>query len=688
MKYDFAKPTATKTFKLPNFEGGINFSNAFKKIDDQQLINSKNLEYSNYKLEGRKGLFCDYDSLLDISAYTTAEKIDYSITNTEVILEGEKYKIAKADIIHDSNHRFTCFYAIAKNGFVKKLGFIHFGRVDDSTFYVPENVTVFCGKPCFGKGIFALVTTYNLNNQNQKEYYIYEAPTTFTEWSICTDEYIPTVYINGRGASYEEAKAANFASNLAPREIESPNLLNGNFYSYYTSDGFSSCFRLPYTKISNSVIRCRLFITPDKQVIWTIKANETTASATVEDKNVTLTVDRSKGIVYFKSENANFPIAKMNLYPNNNIRIFASIDTSDKLKEIVSCTQVVKHKDLIVFSGGISKSKIYYSRSESPLYFREFIGSTIGDNISEITAMISVGNRIIAFKKNSVYSVTASLSKNINSTQLLIDNDNIFYEANDFKIECINNQIGADNHNQISCINNNLLWFIGGKINYLNTSSKNIINISQNIENYIEENFNNTAPISLAYYNSKAILTNKNKAIIINFNENANTISSKNTTCFIWEFPSQVEIQGVTFLENGFIFVCKNKDMLFGFAGILKGSTDYYATGTKISVKIVAEPIDFSFETKYYNLGEFDEKYILNSGLVLLSSTGYTQIELNTDKSQVNYVLKDGYNLSKEQKPLELKVGLKPTKTLSMKINSTGEFSYLDARFNYTMLKN
>jgi hypothetical protein len=601
MKFEIMPPEKNKSFRIPRFVGGVSSTAAKNLKRNDQLIEGKNITYSNYQVFNRNGLNCQTQGILDLSSYIGAQSIETEFTDTEITVEGELLKIAIANVIYDNSHRFSVFFGINKDAAAVKLGFIHFGRVDENTFFVPKNITLFVGKPWQGGGIFAFVTTYNLENPDTYEYQIYEAPKIFGEWSICMGEYTPTVYINGRGTNYEIAKDANLASTVAPRVLETPNLLSGEFLSYYTSDGHSASFKLPYSNISNGVVSCRLFISPEKQVQWIIKENEVSAKATLENKEIIMTVERSKGIVYFSFEDQPFHIARMNLYPENNLLFFASLNSSDKFKEIVSCTKAVKHGDVTVFCGGINNSKLYYNSTDNPLYFREYSHSSIGDKLTGVTALISAADKIYAFKENSIYSLTVSNQKAINSAPLLADNDAIFFEPREFLIKCVNNTFGSYSEQSIAQFKKSPLWYKKGKLFTLNSSNKTAVQISKHIEKYISEEFLENAITSVAQYNGLLITANKNKAVIMQFDTNETKLNCDNVAFFTWEFPENIEICGLKAFESGVVFLCRNTTCDICFTTKLDGNVDRYPILANNTIKFIEQDIEIFLKTKYDN---------------------------------------------------------------------------------------
>lgn len=680
MRYENMKQISKKCFKFPKFSGGVCSRNKPNQINNNQLLEGKNLVYSCNALEGRKGLNCSLDGILDISEYNGAESVEYNFTNTEILIDEIIYKIATANIKYDNSHRFICLFGISKNCSVKKLGFLHFGRVDDSTFYVPENITVFSGRAWQGSGIFALVTTYNFENPQNKEYQIYEAPKEYGEWSICLGEYVPTVYINGRGNAYETSKAANLASTAVPRILESPNLLNGEFYAYFSSDGYSSGFKLPYANIANDTVSCRLYISPEKYVQWIIKRNSTSAEATIDNKTITMTVERSKGMVYFKSDNTDFSIPKMNLYPENNIRFFALLDSSDKFNEVVSCTVSAQHGSLTVFSGGINNSKLYYARQDNPLYFSEFTDSAIGDSDSKVMAFMSVADKLYAFKENSIFTVKPNHPKAINSNSLLGDNDRIFFEPYEFTIECVNDRFGCTGAEKITQFKKSPIWYHNNKIYTLNSSNKTVNLLSENINDYICENFNNQAYVTQS--DGLFMLTNNNKAVIMCFETKESKLSDENVLFFIWEFPKVVEICGAITLEDRLILLCKNTENKICFAAFLDNCGDRFPIKRSNVIKISEQDIEILFKTKYYNLGELNEKYLIKNGIICASASKYIEFLFESELANAHYLYKNGYDFTKIKKPLELEINLLPSNYLGLTVKAVGSFIYLDAQFN------
>ena len=120
-----------------------------------------------------------------------------------------------------------------------------------------------------------------------------------------------------------------------PKFLEAQNILTGRFKSYFTSDGQSNAFRLPYSGLANETVMCRIYINLTKYTDWTILSNSTSDTQTFYNSAITMNVDRSKGMIYFTtSDGADYPIPIMSMYHENNICVRAGKQYGEELKEI------------------------------------------------------------------------------------------------------------------------------------------------------------------------------------------------------------------------------------------------------------------------------------------------------------------------------------------------------------------
>lgn len=672
----------SQIYTLPQLSGGISTASDKGSDNKKELLKAVNLIYEDSTLKSRQGLYSNESSILDNSNFAPYLSADFEFTDTQYVISDTAYKIAVSKILCDEDHLILNFFGINTNGEGKKLGYISFNRLDSTTFYKPKSYTLFTAGDESGYAIYALITAENLHNPTDTDYRIYKSGDTFGEWSMCDSEYIPTAYINGRGTDYELAKEANAANTTAPREIEAPNLLNGRFYAYYSSEGYSSAFRLPYSSIGNSSVICRIYTTPEKYTEWTVFENKNDANADLDGKAVKMTVNRERGVIYFTSEDKPFPIPKMSLYTENNIRILAKLDSFARFEQIVSCKSCTNLGEITLFSGGQGKAELYYVRNNNPLYFRKFSHGTIGDLNDEVLVLCSTGDIAFAFKKNSVYSIAVDSGKIVNKTSLLSDNNSSFFEEVSIKIKRISNSIGCDAPSSISFFKKSPIWYCQGKVYTLNSTKTTVIFLTD----YIDSIFENITNEQLCgeVVSNKYILFAGNKALVLKFDITESVLDSNKVTLWPWRFDDDITISGIKCINRQEVLLCRDNTNSLGFTAAFGGNTDIIPT--KKSGSVYSVGIEVFLKTMYYNFKDITSRYLIENCNLSLLSEGNFDLKFITDieckKEHLNFI----YSKSENFKPIQMHLNLLPVKRFAVEISADGRFGLKDAEVVFTKL--
>ena len=499
---------------------GIDLTKPSVHLNDGNTGICENMIFADGVLKTRNGLKSDLSHILDLDIMDNAYGYEYFITKTEIFHNGENKRIAVAKVEYDFSHYFLMVYLIGSNGDSEYLNYLHFMRVDSNTFYVPVNFVFYNGKAQTGGGIFCLVTLVNEHDSSQKDYAIYEISEKWDSWERAYSYYTPTVYINGRGNAYEEAKADNQVSSFTPKTLEAPNLIYNRFYAYFTSDGYSSSFRLPFTELSNTNVICRIHTCPTEYTEWIVIPNQNSDTRSIKGTSVTFNVDRTTGLFYFTSNGSNYSMPVFSNYRQINIRIAAQKDYTDSFDSVVSCTLCETLDSAILFSGGKDKNKVFYTTYENPLYFPKLEENQIGFSDEGIDAFYRYSDAIYAFKDNKIYSLRLTDGNAINSASILADNGKTFFENYGFKIECINDNIGSVRKDTVSDINGKLIWqgengnvylFVGG----------NTLCISDEVKPLIKD-MNLNANFVATVFDGKYMLCSENKAFFFDFKSGIN----------------------------------------------------------------------------------------------------------------------------------------------------------------------
>ena len=615
---------------------GMNLTKPTVHLSDGATGMCKNMIYEGGVLKTRKGLKTDFTNILDIGIMSDGYNYEFFGTETEVFHNGENKRIAAIKVEYDISHQFIMVYLIGEKGDNEHLGYMHFMRVDDTNFYVPQNVVFYSGKPQMGGGLFALVTLKNIYNESKVEYVIYEINENWNSWSRVYSYYTPTVYINGRGDAYEEARANDFVSAFTPKVLEAPNMLYNRYFAYFTSDGYSSSFRLPFTEMSSSYVICRINISPTEYVEWEVTSDQNKSTRSFRGANVDFNIDRQTGTFFFTSNGNKYSIPVFSNYVNNNIRISAQMDYNINYDSVVSCTLSETVGTTILFSGGKDKNKIFYTNYENPLYFPKLENNEIGFADEKVNLLYRDSDRVFAFKDNKVYSIKLEGGKAINSTALLADNGKTFYEKMGFKIECINDRIGTVIKETVCVIGGKLIWQgTDGKV-YICGSGNTVLCISDEIEPITKE-FGNQNRFFATVWQNKYILCFGNKALVFDFKNPKNFLDTENISRYYWIFPTEVEFSGCLNIGGSLNLLCRMPNNYICYTAKLDSAED---TVILSDWRKETRKIPSFVRFKSYYLGDGSVKKNIHTAFLQMSLSGKTKIKIGEGVNSEEFTLK------------------------------------------------
>ena len=608
MKYSPLSSKKENILRIPMPDKGINTSELIGEIADNQAFFAKNIIFENGCIKTRQGLKNELEDILDVSDYLPADNVEYRITDTEYTYEGKKGRIAVADIRYDDTLYINSMFLVFSDCSVKPIGQIFYNRVDSDIFYLPKYILFFVGAPTRGAGIYAFVCLTNEGDPTESEYAIYEVGTDYNKWEMCTSYYIPTIYVNGRGNLYEEARALNQAYTGTPKTLETLNILQGVFYAYYSSDGLSYSFRMPYSDLADKAVVCRIYYNTENYSEWVVYSGKnSSAEVSFMGQKVIMNVNRLTGTVNFTCEEKNYPIPVMPLYKENNMRFQAVKETEQNYNDIVSCKFIVSHSNRLFFAGGNKKNKIYSADNSNPLYFPECYNNDIGSSDGNIKALCSVGDRLLAFKEGEIYSVSINEGKYLNKISLLSDNSKYFKDIGSFVIKRIVSDVRCSIRGGLRSLGNFPIWQ-GNDYKIYTLSGDKIKLVSKEIDSLIKELFadkNNSFEVSGNNY----ILMNRNNAVIIDLTDDKNS-------AYYWEFPKKIKIIGaVSGGENtAFIINCDGEDICR--SAYLKGNDDII---TLPETQTESFPIETEFVSKQFLAENHVKKHIKRAELTLRS---------------------------------------------------------------------
>ena len=432
--------------------------------------------------------------------------------------------------------------------------------------------------------------------------------------------------INGRGNKYEVFHAENYAFTGKPTVLEAPNLLSGSFHAYYSSDGYSSSFTLPFTNISENGIHCRIHSAPNEHTDWTVYDNSTSATEKFMNVEVTMNVDRSKGLVYFTlPDGQDYSVPLMSRYLANNIRITATKKTPVSFEDVVSCTCAVVSDSRIMLSGGLKGNRVFIARYDNPLYIPQSDPIELGEERLPVTAIVPFGEKLLAFKKNELYVLNLKKGGAVNTQSLLADNDAVFYNTDSITAKKTSYGTGCENRRAVTVLKDKAVWLSPEGIIYAMTASLNIMPISQKVHSVLDSFDSRLLKTAVAINDKRhCMFFFENIALTCKISSNPD---EENTAWYIWRFPKNLKIIGGIDKTTPFIY-CVNKFNTC-YTAELKGDRDCLITYSADNAHKEELPISSSISTAFYAPLGKNIKKKLNKICMQLSAKGSTEIKIN-----------------------------------------------------------
>lgn len=671
MKFSAMRLKNRKVLHIDVPENGMNLTKPSLHIDDGEISYSENMIFENGALQSRKGIAANSRSVLPHILAGQPTNKEVKLTDTEYILDGEIYRIAYRTTVYEG----TCMvgvYLLGKDRTPRNISFLcYIGEEDDT--YIPESFVFYCGKAQTGGGLFAFVK-FREETAGTVKYTLYEISSNLGSWILVEDYYVPTVYINGRGNSYAEAKKIYNVSELTPKTLELPNMLNSRFKAYYSSDGLSHGFRLPFTNLAAKTVECTIHTTPSAYGKWIISAGGTTDTITFNDKQVTMNVNRSKGLIYFTCEGENFPIKIMPNYKENNICFEASHKEASEFKNIASCTCSQKNREKVYFSGGREKSFIYYCNYENPIYFPSISDNIIGSSDNKVVSLCNMNDDLIAFKNNEIYRIGLSDTKPLNSIALLADNGKIFEETVEFKMHLMCSNLGVSSDKMVSRVGDKPVFFGNDYKVYIIRNPNNVECISEKINSLLpntEKEQNKRLIIGAD--KTKVYIFAEDKCIVIDCNEKPKA--------YLWFFPEKLIIHGIFSQEIYTSLLIEHGDSETLFFANLSGETDTYPVDDEA---IISTKIKSYLKLKSYYLSKKVSNKFVHTVNLTLSLKENSKIILGEQNNTEEFFIRKGEFSSGGANDIKLSTNLNGLDSVDIILESNGPLGFYSADIYYT----
>lgn len=680
MKFGSLQRNEKKTFKVRGFKAGTVTGTPAADIPDNALFDSENMWYEKGILSTRAGLSADSENIIKSENPPVYDTFSYKVTDSAVYISGEYKKIAVEEYCADDSIYYCNIFFVGADGHSTAAGNFIFNRITYKDFYQPINILFYSASPVSGAGVFALVSTRNIYNYSQTSHRIYELENSLNSWQELHSFYVPVVYINGRGNRYEESRAIGFSYTGTPMFLESRNMLTNRFKSYFTSDGYSSCFRLPFTDLDNDTVICRVYMNSAEYTEWVIMESQSSVTSIFYNVNITLTIDRKKGMINFTNADGDYPVPMMSKYHENNICVTACKTVKNGLENAVSSTCCAVSGSRILFSGGTDKGRVISVRADNPLYFPCDSSYKIGGE-DGINALLSCKNGILAFRQNEIYTLTLKNGTAINSNSLLADDDSIFYNKDSFTAKKISGDKGLKNKYSCLLCENEAIWLGSDRAVYtLNTSSFEITKLSEAVDGFFLSLSDSEAQSAFALRNgNRYLLLIGKKAVIMDFRDGG----LKKPSWYVWSFPSTTALGG--FSASGRLYVfCTGTDGRVFYTAKLSGTEDTDICRSDDTPEIKSRLVSGTAVTKSFDFGSVSDKKLIDS--ISLSAASKEKLEIFINGRRF-----DALNLGEADidytcgtlRSVKLIPHLSPVKSLQLRFSSDSAFSLGELIINY-----
>ena len=665
MKYETLKNASQKSLNL--------------KLLDKGIKVGKNVWKKNGFIESRPALCSNLQNIIGKNVPKTAEIHKYDLTDTQIFIDGKYHRIATVHAIDSDSAYFVFVYLIDEDCRVTEAGNMLFLRNSESSFYIPENVTFYVGKGTNGGGIYAMVSLVNMMDFESREHRIYEISEDFQIWNVNYNYYVPTVYINGRGNDYDLAKRMDIAVESSPKELETLNMLDGRFYAYYSSDGYSSSFKLPFSQLSGESVICRVYANSKSYIEWSLIGSNQSQSLEFCGQMVFVELDREKGVITFKTAGGEFSVPQMMHYKENNIRIFAKKEIPNAFQKVVSCRHSTTLNSKIVFSGGDFGSEIYYTQFENPLYFPLITNNSAGSPMSEITAMAEFENRIIAFKNTNAYTVEIENPIPFNTTNLLLDNPAVFYSQKGIKIKTISDTVGCANKSSLAKLNGHLIWqnASGGFCVY---GGSNIYEISNDLINESKEWGKGDKTYATAF-DKYYIAVNGSMAFVLDFED------EKHYDWYVWQFPENLQVCGVFSYNNKPVFICNDSKKRVCYTANFADGKDTVLNYENGEVKESQQFIKPEITTASFKLCELGKAVKINNIFLNLSAKSDVDIKISSGDNFCDFKIFESDFCCADYKTVQISPNLKCKNAVQITIKSPKPFKISESALYFSELE-
>ena len=686
MKYPDPKKSEnlkTRSFIVNDFMYGINDDTGEIAESGDLLKDCVNMEYSGRALVTRKGFKAKTDSLVSPSNNAIIDYLPFTVTDTVCFVGGAPYNLAY-HCTGQSDSATLSFYLADSEGNISPAGNIVFLRTDSTHFFIPTNVFFMVAQPFGGNGIFAFVY-----RKSRDEFLCepFEARAGFSDWvNVIDSYYVPTVLINGRGEQYYQAQSETGINFADPRRLEELNVLTGEYKCYFSSDGYSSHFRLPHGNLSlYSSFSCRIYTASGTYTEWVVGPVDNHKSATFLGATVHLYLDRTLGIVRFSKNSQDYAIPVMSTIKTNNIVLKATVTEDDFYEALVSSKSAVLLDNRIYCFGGRKKTNcIFCSKSNNPFYFPQSSKLFLGDGTTPVTALKVQNGKLIAFKPGEIYRVITS-AENEEGIMVSLPETTAYIKGDTLSAQTIDNRIGCSAADTVRLCGNRLVWLgKDGNVYALATTTygntTNIFRISRPLGNRLKE--------ALALSDNPFAVTNEgqymlfagNTVFVMNHRVRgfgymktyyAKDDEIKSPAWYIWNLPEGISFLNGAVINGSPVLISGIDDELYYYTSVIEGKNDVHLIYEDYEIREVTTPFSSGFTTKMLDCGARYKRKSLYALLLSSLEKSLISVEISDGKRKISKNFKSDNGLCY----LPLDCGIPEFKLISVSVSGEDTIS-------------
>lgn len=687
MKYGNISLIPQKQFHISSLNGGINLGSE-EFIETNQLSECNNMWFRDGALRTRQGIGAVEGSVIGRYDKYSSCIVPFKMTDSTVFIDGKQYAIAYCLDGDYLSYELLRVFFVAGDGSVKETAAIYLRRTSSDLFYRFSDVLFFSAAATTGGGIYAFMT---VNDGSKKWYRAYKISGDFSSWNELNSSefYSPIVYMNGRGTSFPENEDELIYYSAKPTEPEALNILTSSFRAYFTTDNYSSTFKLPISNLDNKAVICRVYHAPSVYTQWLVPEGSNTVTNVINNNLVMLTVDRATGILNFTTNGVGYPITYMGGYGGNNLEVIAHKTTENGLGRVIGSTRSVSYNSRLYFCGNeFNPNEVYSSRITTPLYFPVSSKVSVGEASSPVTALGVVCNKLIAFKPNEIYKINLTVGDAYTPEGILSGQKAGFIHNDTLTTTAVHSFIGCDCPDTLKNCSNRLVWLTSiGKVYTLATTTygkeNNIFEVSANISDFLKTHTANGLKKAYAadtdgYY---MLILGKKIAVMdyrikdfgfpqkyAGSGDNDGAIS-----WYLWDYCIGLDAASVTKIEGNTVFACNSEDLKYQYISMLKGEKDIIVnTDESGNSQLTEYGIESGFTTCYTDFGQMEAPKTVDELYIGLKLSGAAYLTVMGDKRAGRLTIlpkKDKYEVSKFILPV------KSSNRIKIKLSSKDRFA-------------